>query len=298
MLGCFNLSNPFIILLMKNFIFDVKDLRMEISFKTYAELRSLLSFYRENNINKINIPCKNSIKKDFLLNAIKISRIEFPDIDIVPHFSILHEFRRNKINTINSFIYFLETVKYLGCKKVLLVSGSQKRVTLDCVKTLSLVKDNILFSNNVLSIGVAFNPYLPNHLFEDEIIKLEEKLQSGLVKSIWIQFGTNSKILESRLKILKQLFSTLVKDSSEISNIILFGSILIPSKQFLARFKYRPWKGVYCSKEFLDSEEFAIDFVINLFKIYKKYKILPLIETNTCTQNQLERIKILLENIT
>ena len=100
---------------MKGVFFDVNDIRFEISFKSFDQLRGILSFYQRNDLYKINIPCKNSLKKDFLLKSIKISKEEFPNINIIPHFSILHEFRRNKINTQDSFIKLLKVVKYLGC---------------------------------------------------------------------------------------------------------------------------------------------------------------------------------------
>ena len=191
---------------MEYSLFDLKSIRIEISFKSIEELRLILSFFQEKKINKINIPCKGSLKKVFLLDAIKLSRAEFPNIEIIPHFSIFHEFKRNKFNTLNSFVEFLKVVKYLGCKEVLLVSGSQKRSTLDSVSSLYYLNDNSLFSNNDFSIGVAFNPYLPSVLFDYEIIRLEKKVQSGIVNSIWIQFGTDVKLLENRIKILNNFF--------------------------------------------------------------------------------------------
>ena len=273
---------------MNNVLFDLADFRMEISFKSYNELRSILSFYEINNFKKINIPCKNNLKKDFLLNSIKLSREEFPNIDIIPHFSILHEFRRNSINTQNSFNEFLQVVKTLGCHEVLLISGSQKRSTLDSVKVLNLFKNNPIFSDNNFSLGVAFNPYLPSLNFEKEIIRLEQKIQSGLVTSIWIQFGTNISLFESRLEILKDIILSNIHNNFKKSDINLFGSILIPSKQFLARFKYRPWKGVYCSSEFLNSLDFANNIVLDLLKSYKHYAISPIVETNTSSKARLK----------
>ena len=68
---------------------------------------------------------------------------------------------------------------------------------------------------------------------------------------------------------------------------MLFGSILIPSKQFLARFKYRPWKGVYCSKEFLESVDSASNLVTKLLKLYKKFDLCPLIETDVSNDDKL-----------
>ena len=277
---------------MNDSLFELNNLRIEISFKSFDELRKILFFYQRNNLYKINIHCKNSLKKDFLLESIRISKEEFPNIDIIPHFSILHEFKRDRINTQDSFLNFLKTVKTLGCEQILLVSGSQKRSTLDSVYALSMLKDNPLCFNQDISIGVAFNPYLPGFLFDEELLRLEKKLQSGLVGSSWIQFGTDYKLLKSRIKILKNIISTTMKkNNSKISNIILFGSSLIPSKQFLARFKFRPWKGVYCSSEFLESVDLANKLISQLLLTYKDYNICPIIETNISKDDHLNRLK-------
>ena len=277
-------------------IFDINNIRIEISFNSSNELRSILSFCQLHNLYKINIPCKNNLKKDFLLNSIKISREEFQNIDLIPHFSILHEFKRNRLNTLNSFTNFIRFVKGLDCKQVLLVSGSQKRSTLDSLSTLSYINDINLISNGDFSIGVAFNPYLPSFLFEEEIIKLEKKLKSGVVRSIWIQFGTDFNTLENRMELLRKKIFSFEKTNLDKSRIKLFGSILIPSKQFLSRFKYRPWKGVYCSDEFLGSVDIASELVKNLLKIYNKYQICPIIENQVTTEVKLNSLKLILQS--
>ncbi len=281
---------------MSQYIFDLKTIRTEISFKSFEELRTILSFYQKNNLYKVNIPSKNHLKKDFLLNAIKISREEFPKINIIPHFSILYEFRRNRLNTLKSLNKFLQVVIRYDCKEVLLVSGPKKRLTLDSASTLSYLKDKSFLLNRELSFGVAFNPYLNNLLFEEEIRKLEIKLQSGLVSSIWLQFGTDHILLESRIEILKKIILSSQKSSLSKSKINLFGSILIPSKQFLARFKYRPWKGVYCSSEFLDSVDLARNSVKKLINIYSKNNILPIIETDVSSSAKINYLKMLLQS--
>jgi len=280
---------------MENISFDLNNLRLEISFKTYDELRSILSFCKKNNLYRINIPCKNNLKKEFLLNSIKLSREEFPNIDIIPHFSILYEFRRNRVDTQNYLIKFLNVVKSLGCHQVLLVSGSQKRATLDSLSALNFFKDNPLFLSDNFSLGVAFNPYLPGCKFEEEIERLTKKLQSGIVKSIWIQFGTDIQLLESRLEILKNIILSSPNINNKILDITFFGSILIPSKQFLARFKYRPWKGVYCSTEFLESVDFANKVLRKLLKTYMKYKIFPVIETKIISDDHLNTLDKLIK---
>ena len=127
-------------------------------------------------------------------------------------------------------------------------------------------------------------------MFDQEIIKLEKKIECGLVKSIWIQFGTDITILESRIKLLKQVIL-----SKEKSNIYVYGSILIPSKQFLARFRYRPWKGINCSQDFLGSIEYARYIIKMLLITYKKYNICPIIETDLSTDYKLNTLKKILQ---
>ena len=281
---------------MKDNLFNLNNLRVEISFRSFDELRKILNFYQGNNLYKINIPCKNILKKEFLIESIKISRSEYPCIDIIPHFSIQHEFRGNKINTLASFYDFIQVINDFGCKELLLVSGSQKRSTLDSVSALDMLRDHPLLRDKSFSIGVAFNPYLPKFLFEEEILRLEKKLESGLVSSIWIQFGTDYSLLKNRMERITKIITRTTSKNSSKSKIVVFGSILIPSKQFLARFKYRPWKGVYCSDQFLSSVDVANQIIKELLKTYKDYKIFPIIETNTSTKDYLDNLKRILTN--
>ena len=280
---------------MNDLLFDLNDLRIEISFSSFEELRLILSFYQENNITKINIPCKKDLKKQFLLSSIQISRDEFPNIDIIPHFSILNQFRKNKIKTQNDLIYFLKKTIYFGCKEVLLISGSQKRLTLDSVSSLNYLRNNNLVSKDHIKIGIAFNPYLPNFLFEEELLRLKQKIKTGLVNSIWFQFGTNYNLFNSRFNLVEEIIYEATKNNSLNSKITLYGSILVPSRQFLSRFKFRPWRGVYCSPEFLQSVDFAQDVVSKILLIYRKYRICPIIETDTSNKNSLEALKNILE---
>ena len=102
-------------------------------------------------------------------------------------------------------------------------------------------------------------------------------------------------MLESRFEILSNIIYDHKRNNTKISNIKIFGSVLIPSKQFLARFKYRPWKGVYCSSEFLESVDLANNVVLKLLEIYKQYNICPIVETSISTDEHLKKLKNLLQ---
>ena len=76
----------------------------------------------------------------------------------------------------------------------------------------------------------------------------------------------------------------------------LFGSLFIPSKQFIARFKFRPWKEVHISEKCLCSLENFIDFTEDLVSFYKKYNITPVIESDFSSSEKLDSVYSFLEN--
>ena len=70
-------------ILVKNFynLIMINDLRFELSFKSISQLENKLNFCISNNINKINIPCKGVIKKDFLNETIKYVGQNYKNLD-------------------------------------------------------------------------------------------------------------------------------------------------------------------------------------------------------------------------
>ena len=68
--------------------------------------------------------------------------------------------------------------------------------------------------------------------------------------------------------------------------IDIYGSLFIPSKQFLARFKFRPWRGVYLSDKYLNSLEESGKITKNIIDFYLANSIIPLVETELCTEKQ------------
>ncbi len=275
---------------MQESLFRLNDIRMEISFSSIEELISILSFYQKKNINKLNIPCKNKLKKDFLKQSIMISRNEFPNIDIIPHFSIQHQFRRNKTNTLNDLIEFSYSIKLFGCREILLISGSNKKSSLDTVSALKHLESEPLFFHRNSFIGIAFNPYLPDDQFELEISRFRQKINTGFISSIWFQFGTDYELLNIRINRLMNIINKSLRTNFNSTHPLLYGSILIPTRKFIARFKFRPWKGVYCSSEFLDSLDYANIVVKNLLLIYKRFNIIPIVETSTSTNQELTNL--------
>ena len=117
---------------------------------------------------------------------------------------------------------------------------------------------------------------------------MHRKLSSGLINTIWFQYGTDIKVLQNEVTYLKKVL--------KYKNINLFGSLLIPSKQFIARFKFRPWRGVHISDKFLCSFHDFYDFTRELILFYKNNNITPVIETDFASSEKLDSIYGLFRN--
>ena len=259
----------------------IKNLRFEISFKNISELESKLQFCQMNRIHKINIPCKGVIKKELLNETIEYIGKNYKDLDVIYHYSLYHQYIKNRENSLLEFLKFINKLYFYKNNEILLVSGSNKKKNfevLDVINSLSYEK------NLKINIGVAYNPYLNNYFNNsEERQRLEEKVSSGLIKSIWLQFGTDINLLKKEISFLKQFLT-----NNNKQNIKIFGSLLIPSRQFIARFNFRPWRGVYISERYLYSLEEFNKFTNDLISFYLNNNICPIIETECSSLKKLK----------
>jgi len=87
-----------------------------------------------------------------------------------------------------------------------------------------------------------------------------------------------------------------LKNYAKEEKLNLFGSLFIPSKQFIARFKFRPWKEVYISEKCLYALENFFDFTNDLVSFYKKNNITPVIESDFSSSEKLASVYSFFEN--
>ncbi len=256
--------------------------RVEVSFKDFDQLKKKLDFCLNKKIHKINIPCKGNIKKDFLLEVVKFIGDKYQILDVIYHYSLYHQFYNNKNLSYQKFLKFIELNKtYNKGNEILLVSGSKKRNEFEVLNILEKLKYDL--SKNI-KFGVAFNPYF----FEASDYKIErnrliDKLNSYFVKSIWLQCGSEINYLAREIIFLKKICNPQGLIDNKIN---IYGSLFIPSKQFLARFKFRPWRGVYLSNKYLNSLEEASEITKIIIDFYLKNSIIPLVETELSTEKQ------------
>ena len=255
----------------------INNLRFELSFKNISQLENKLNFCKFNKIKNINIPCKGNIKKELFNSTIKYISRYFPELNVTYHYSLYHQYSKNIENSYQDFFSFLKNSCSNKNYEILLVSGSNKKKNFDAINVLTNIKKE---KNLKVKLGIAYNPYLEKYYkVGSERERLKNKISSGLINSIWFQYGTDLKVLKNEVNYLKK--------SEKYKKLNLFGSLLIPSKQFLARFKFRPWKEVYISEKFLYSLDEFVDFTRDLVCFYKQNNITPVIETDFSSSEKL-----------
>ena len=258
----------------------INNMRFELSFKDIPQLESKLNFCKLNKIKNINIPCKGSIKKEFFNMTFEYIKKNYEDFNVVYHYSLFHQYFKNREISYNLFLDFVKKCSANNNLEILLVSGTNKKKNFNATNVLSDLKSENLNKK----LGISYNPYLKKYYsIFSERDRCLEKISSGLIKSIWLQFGTDIKLLESEFIYLKNRYI--------FNKVIFFGSLFIPSRQFIARFRYRPWKGVYISDKYLNSLDDFYSFTKDLIDFYTANNIVPVVETDFSSLEKLEFIK-------
>ena len=258
----------------------IDNLRFELSFKNISQLENKLNFCKQNKIKNINIPCKGHIKKELFNSTIKYISKNFQEFNVTYHYSLYHQYSKNKEKSYQDFLIFLKNSFSNRNYEILLVSGSNKKKNFDAINVLSNIKRE---ENLKVKLGIAYNPYLEKYYqISSERERFESKISTGLINSIWFQYGTDIKVLQNEVNYLMK--------AAINGKLNLFGSLLIPSKQFIARFKFRPWKGVYISEKFLYSLDDFNDFTRDLIYFYKSNNIIPVIESDFSSLEKLDSV--------
>ena len=258
----------------------INNSRFELSFKNISQLENKLNFCKLNNIRNINIPCKGPIKRELFNSTINYVSKNFKEFNVTYHYSLYHQYYKNKEKSYYDFLDFLKNSHSNRNYEILLVSGSNKKKNFDVINVLDDIKKEKYLK---VKFGIAYNPYLKKYYdISTERERFESKISSGFINSIWFQYGTDIEVIQNEVSYLQKVIKS--------EKLNLFGSLLIPSKQFIARFKFRPWKGVHISENFLNSLDDFYEFTRDLVCFYKKNNITPVIETDFSSSEKLNSV--------
>ena len=168
------------------------------------------------------------------------------------------------------------------------IKNKDDKFLIDKLKKWNVNCDNILFSDN--PTGHA-------------IIQVNKRGENSIIIHAGANYDLDKKFIASTISkfesediLLIQNEVNFLKKASKKGELNLFGSLLIPSKQFIGRFKFRPWKGVYISDKLLSSLDNFHDFTEDLVFFYKKNNITPVIETDFSSTEKLDYVYSLFRN--
>lgn len=206
----------------------------------------------------ISLP--NKSKSVSILDTIHQIQAINPKLAIIPYYSLRFHQAKTLDETAQEFLSLLEQLASLHIPEILLISGVPKSqyTTLDI---LSYIQP--YYQDNYPRIAIAYNPFFTDEELVQENQLLQEKLKTGIVSSIYLQIGINSDDIQQAVDYIR-----LLQPSSNI-----YISLMNPSPIRLAQFKYRPWKGVVLSEEYLDSSQKAQEINQHLYDLAQKLNI-------------------------
>lgn len=258
-------------------------MRIELFFKTIFEFHSVISTVRDLGVTRVNLT--NKVRNEPLLQYVATLRKELPHVDVCAHFSIKHQYQRNAEATFRGLEEFCVQAARAGCGEVLLVSGGGPKRELHSLNALQRLAAG--GAAVPVDLGVAFNPYFPDApLRNEERARLRAKVNTGVVSSVWLQFGSDPNALRNGLEFLRETLQG--------TDVRVVGSVFVPSRKLLAQMKFRPWNGVFLSEEYLSGVPEAEAITRRLLDLYREFGVQPLVETAIKGAADLTRAKALL----
>ena len=265
--------------------------RIELFFKSPSELQDRVRFLRSNGIASFNLVNKD--KKDDVDGWIDSIREVYPEADISAHYSLKHnKVPRKGIEQHKEL--WLTTLENSKADEILMVSGSGPKKQWNALEALDALNNASGAASSEKpshpKIAVAYNPYFPSREDrEKENRRLVEKLATGCVSKIYLQFGTDMECLQKGLDFI---------ETHKTKGLSVSGSLFLPTKKLIAQQKFRPWNGVFLSSEFLEGPEQASAIVLEIIRVYQANNVEFLWEApGIRTEKDLEMVRELLNEV-
>ena len=273
-------------------------MRVEFFFKAQSELSALATFmmaYQQSAtlastklspiipqplFSRFNLA--NKVKNDNLLASAKNIMNVMPAANVCVHYSLKYNSQKSVDESFAYFSGFVSKAEQMGVAEILIISGSGDKKAFNTVTCLEMLRVSKIATS--VDIAIAFNPYFPDpKMRAKEVERLNSKLSTGMVSTIYLQFGSDLTHLREGLIALQNSLDSFQKSDvhkkRNAEDIKVIGSVMIPSKQLLARMKFRPWNGVFLSELFLSDVPAAEKIVLEMLSIYRTFEVEPLVET-------------------
>ena len=273
--------------------------RLELFYKSPAQLNSLGTLVGRTRCAGVNLTNKD--RNDDVIGEASafIAAVSPAEVDVCAHFAVKQQWRgadrkgrKAEDVSFGRWCDFYAAARQAGVARVLLVSGSPPKKPLDALGFLQREATRRRHFGAPAAgarrprIGVAFSPYILDEAARvEERTRLDAKIATGLVDDVWLQFGGDAARLHEELTFLRVAYAD---DSGELP-FELHGSMFVPTAQWLARFRFRPWNGVVLSEAFLASLDDAERGCRAILDVYREFGVRVLIESPTHTDADVAR---------
>ena len=236
--------------------------RIELFFKSETELKERILFLRSSGMSSFNLVNKN--KKDTSDVWIDLIRELHPKAHVSAHYSLKHnKVSRKEIEHHKELL--IQSFESSNADEILLISGSGDKKAWNTVYALRALQKMLDQGQSHPKIAVAYNPYFLSDIDQErENQRLLQKLATGCISKIYLQFGTDIDRLQKGLEFIA---------TNKNHDIKVAGSLFLPTKQLIAQQKFRPWNGVFLSTSFLNGPEEATAIVSEIIRVYKRNEV-------------------------
>ncbi|MEM1312302.1 MAG: hypothetical protein AAGF07_02465 [Patescibacteria group bacterium] len=235
-------------------------MQFELCASSLSQLTEIIELIKQFKIKSICLPNKSNLLSN--LELAKALLKQLPDLDITLNFAVSNHYKKSQ-NILQVFQQFEDIAKTVSINRFLVVSGGQKK----SVDSMYLLNKLAGTGSEESSFYCAYNPFLSDEGLLLENQRLISKLNLNLIKGVYLQVGSDLAKLRSGLGFIRQIDST----------IPVYGSLLIPNRLMLNRFKFRPWRGVYLSDEYLNNLDIAEKHTHQIRGIYNDFNVLELV---------------------
>ena len=221
-----------------------------------------------------------------MLEWLQVCLDEVPGCSLCVHYALRYNMDSGGAgDTFARFTRFLSKLNTLDKSsdaqrvEVLLMSGpgpkAGRRTPLDSVACLEKLAVEAR-GEQWADMGVAFNPHYQDAAqVKAERARLQRKLATRRVKTVFLQFGTDVQRLEQSLEWLMQKVE---RRDLHSEGLTVVGSMLLPTKQLLAQTSCRGWEGTFLSEEYLSCTDRAEAITKQTLAIYARYGVELLVE--------------------
>jgi hypothetical protein len=254
---------------------------IELTIQNLIGIEKTIGLIKETGATEVALTDKNGMPDNLL--AAKLIKDALPELRLTAYYSLKNHTSKKVEGKYEHLKDYMVRSAKSGIESLLLVSGNP-RPKFDTLEALEFIKTNELKPENI-RLAIAYNPFFSDQELENENTRLEKKAQVGIVDDVYLQIGTDTNSLKKGVVLIRKF----------LPNAAIEASLLVATSFIMSRFKFRPWKGVMVSDEFMSSAETANVINKRLIEEYKKLDIKTIYGVNTITPDTLQSLNILVK---